>query len=187
MACKLPGSILKRQVKCFLFHKSFAHFILKTSQGNVQTFCRTVSMQERGNGIWVDLLASPISTAFPVSVSPSIAMRTVRRANCFWRVINRECRFNLAHLSHLFSPRVRTDWKTRHQWIFTQLVFKATVGQWTNVDQATGWAPPLPKKRKEAISQKGNAWRLLIDIPSGYSSLNTANYRFRRIKYQLKS
>ena len=138
-------------------------------------------MQEIGNGTWGT--HPQFRPHFPSFCHRSDSLR----ANCFWRVINRECRFNLAHLSHLFSPGVGTDWKTRHQWIFTQLVFKATVGQWTNVDQTTGWAPPLPKKRKEAISQKGNAWRPLIDISSGYSSLNTANYRFRRIKYQLKS
>ena len=148
-----------------------------------------------GNGIWGNL-PPPISTTFSFCRNPQFwphfafhqcTVRVILCANCFWRLINRECRFNLAHLSHLFEPRAETDWKTRHQWIFTQLVFKATVGQWTNVDQTTGWAPPLPKKRKEAISQKGNAWRPLIDISSGYSSLNTANYRFRRIKYQLKS
>ena len=107
-------------------------------------------MQEIGNGIWGDLLP-PISTTFSIAATfchPSL-FRVILCANCFWRVINRECRFNLAHLSHLFSPRAGTDWKTRHQWIFTQLVFKAKPGQPTNVDWTTPQAPPLPKTKRD--------------------------------------
>ena len=106
-----------------------------------------------GNRKWnMGDLLPPISTTF--SILPSITdVRVILcAANCFWRVINRECRFNLAHLSHLFSPRAGTDWKTRHQWIFTQLVFKAKPGQPTNVDWTTPQAPPLPKKEKQVFS-----------------------------------
>ena len=102
-------------------------------------------MQEIGNGTWGT--HPQFRPHFPSFCHRSDSLR----ANCFWRVINRECRFNLAHLSHLFSPGVGTDWKTRHQWIFTQLVFKAKPGQPTNVDWTTPQAPPLPKKEKQVF------------------------------------
>ena len=144
-----------KKTKCndFFFFR-FVHFA--TAVPAVTRF-RLLSSQDcycqcaRGNGKWnmgkfaapnfnhiFILPQPPISTAFCL---PSVqSVRVILCANCFWRLINRECRFNLAHLSHLFEPRAETDWKTRHQWIFTQLVqVLGKVGQQPTIM----WTGPL--------------------------------------------